>query len=57
MKTETGERMKDILECIAEIEWIVLGVLVFCSLRHWNRRFSELYDELRNEIGGEGNEQ
>ena len=49
--------MKDILECIAEIEWIVLGVLVLLRLRHWNRRFSELYDELRNEIGGEGNEQ
>lgn len=49
--------MKNILEFIAEIEWIVLGVLVFWCLRHWNRRFSELYDELRNEIGGEGNEQ
>lgn len=57
MKTEAEERMKNILEFIAEIEWIVLGVLVFWCLRHWNRRFSELYDELRNEIGGEGNEQ
>ena len=49
--------MKNILEFIAEIEWIVLGVLVFWRLHHWNRRFSELYDELRNGIGGEGNEQ
>lgn len=22
-------------------------------LRHWNRRFSELYDELRKEIGND----
>ena len=41
--------MSDILTTIAAVEWIVVG----CLLRHWNRRFSELYDELRKEIDHE----
>ena len=40
--------MSDILTTIAAVEWIVVGFL--WRLRHWNRRFSELYDELRKEI-------
>ena len=27
--------------------------LFLWRLRHWNRRFSELYDELRKEIGND----
>lgn len=45
--------MSDILTSIAAIEWIVAGGLVLWRLRHWNRRFSELYDELRKEIDHE----
>jgi hypothetical protein len=42
--------MSDILTTIATVEWIVVGCLFLWRLRHWNRRFSELYDELRKEI-------
>ena len=45
--------MSDILTTIAAVEWIVVGCLFLWRLRHWNRRFSELYDELRKEIDRE----
>lgn len=46
--------MSDILTTIAAVEWIVVGCLFLWRLRHWNRRFSELYDELRKEIDHKG---
>ena len=45
--------MSDILTTIAAVEWIVAGCLFLWWLRHWNRRFSKLYDELRKEIDHE----
>ena len=46
--------MSDILTTIAAVESIVVvGCLFLWRLRHWNRRFSELYDELRKEIDRE----
>ena len=30
--------------------WIVRGVYCFFGLRKWNKRFSELYDELKEEM-------
>lgn len=48
--TEWRINMSDILTTIAAVEWIVVGCLFLWRLRHWNRRFSELYDELRKEI-------
>lgn len=45
--------MSDILTTIAAVEWIVACYLFLWRLRHWNRRFSELYDELRKEIDRE----
>ena len=45
--------MSDILTSIAAVEWIVVGCLSLWRLRYWNRRFSELYDELRKEIDHE----
>ena len=47
------KEMSDILTTIAAVEWIVVGCLFLWRLRHWNRRFSELYDELRKEIDHE----
>lgn len=41
--------MSDILTIIAAVEWIVVGCLFLWRLRH----FSELYDELRKEIGND----
>ena len=42
--------MADIMQLIACIEWIALGALVLWRLRWWNKKFSELYEELRKEI-------
>lgn len=35
---------------IASIIWIALAMYVFCGMRKWNKRFSELYDELKWEM-------
>ena len=39
--------MKNLLQNIASGLWIVLGVYSFFVLRMWNKRFSDLYDELK----------
>ena len=38
--------MENLLQNFASGLWIVLGVYCFFGLRKWNKRFSELYDEL-----------
>lgn len=43
------DSMSDILKTIAAVEWIVAGGLFLWWLHCWNRRFSELYDELRKD--------
>ena len=35
---------------IASIIWIALAVYVFCGMRKWNEKFSNLYDELKGEM-------
>lgn len=35
---------------VTALLWIVLGVYCFFGLRKWNKRFSELYDELKWEV-------
>ena len=42
--------MSSLLQDIACVFWIVLGVYCFFGLRKWNKRFSELYDELKEEM-------
>lgn len=42
--------MADAMVNIASALWIVLGVVFLCGLRKWNKRFQELYDELREEM-------
>ena len=42
--------MENLLQNIASGLWIVLGVYCFFGLRKWNKRFSELYDELKGEV-------
>jgi hypothetical protein len=42
--------MENLLQNIASGLWIVLGVYCFFGLRKWNKRFSELYDELKEEM-------
>ena len=41
--------MENLLQDIASGLWIVLGVYCF-GLRKWNKRFGELYDELKEEM-------
>ena len=41
--------MEILLQNIASGLWIVLGVCFFFGLRKWNKRFSELYDKLKEE--------
>lgn len=45
--------MSDLMTIIAAVEWIVIGVLAFRGLKHWNQRFQALYDELTKEDGHE----
>lgn len=39
--------MENLLQNIASGLWIVLGVYCFFGLRKWNKRFSELYDDVK----------
>ena len=45
-----GRMMENMLQNFAGGLWIVLGVYCFFRLRKWNKRFSELYDELKWEV-------
>ena len=42
--------MSSLLQDIACTLWLVLGVYCFFGLRKWSKRFSELYDELKEEM-------
>ena len=42
--------MENLLQNFASGLWIVLGVYCFFGLRKWNKRFSELYDELKEKV-------
>lgn len=42
--------MAEYLQLIASIEWLALGVVVLIRLKQWDKRFSELDDELREEM-------
>ncbi len=42
--------MENLLQNFASGLWIVLSVYCFFGLRKWNKRFSELYDELKEEV-------
>lgn len=45
--------MVDLLEGIDAVFWLVLVLLCFKDLRRWNRRFQELYDELKERVSDE----
>lgn len=42
--------MENLLQNIASRLWIVLGVYCFFGIRMWNKRFSDLYEELKWEV-------
>lgn len=41
--------MVDILTLIAAIEWIALGILVFWKLKGWNKKMSDLYEDMKKQ--------
>lgn len=42
--------LADLLTNIAATAWLILSMYTFFSMRKWNKRFSELYEELKWEI-------
>lgn len=42
--------MENLLQNIASVLWIVLGVFFFFGLRKWSKRFSELYEKMKDEV-------
>lgn len=42
--------LADLLTSIAAVAWLILALYGFFSVRKWNRRFSELYEELKREV-------
>lgn len=40
----------DLLKIIAATAWLILALYRFFSVRKWNHRFGELYEELKREV-------
>ena len=49
-KKTQGRVMCKWLQNIASGLWIVLGVYCFLGLRKWGKRFSELYEKMKEEL-------
>ena len=45
--------MENLMQNISSGLWIALGVYCFFGLKKWNKRFSELYDELKGSVSEE----
>lgn len=41
--------MDNLMQNLASALWIVIGIQVLVWLKHWNKKFSDLYDELKEE--------
>ena len=42
--------MADVLQLTASLMWMALAIIVFVRMRQWNKKFSELHEELRKQI-------
>lgn len=42
--------MAGIIEIVAATAWLVLAIDMAVNLRKWNRKFSELYDTLKEDL-------
>lgn len=42
--------IRDFLVCFASLFWIILGIKFSSEITYWNRRFDELYKELKDQI-------
>ena len=45
-----GGVMDNFLQNLASALWIVIGIQTLVWLKHWNKKFSDLYDELKEEM-------
>lgn len=42
--------MATILQNVASVLWLALGVYALYLLRKWDKNFNELYEELKREV-------
>lgn len=42
--------MENLLQDLASALWIVIGIQFIVWLKNWNKKFSDLYDELKQEV-------
>ena len=42
--------MADIFQNFVCLTWLALAIIVFVGLKRWNRRFSDLYEEMKKQI-------
>jgi len=52
--TEVTE-MADLMVNVAAFAWLILSVMFLRGLRKWDKKFSDLYEDLRREIENEFN--
>ena len=45
--------MAELMTNIAASAWLFLAVIAFVRLHKWNKRFSEMYEELKHKISEE----
>lgn len=42
--------MENLMQNIASALWIVIGIQVLVWLKRWSKKFSDLYDKLKEEV-------
>lgn len=42
--------MAEIMQNIASLTWLILAIIFYIRMKQWNKRFSDLYDDLKNKI-------
>jgi len=47
--------MADLMVNVAAFAWLILSVMFLRGLRKWDKKFSDLYEDLRREIENEFN--
>lgn len=48
--------MYELLKDITCLLWLILAVMCFVGLRRWNKKFSDMYDDLKRRIEEEFND-
>lgn len=45
-----GEVMDNLLQNLASALWITIGIQILVWLKRWNKKLSDLYDELKGDV-------